>query len=138
MTEMQAMEYIRKLADENQWAVRKDIDALLETGEVDSETVWSGYLADIVAELGDIYEENADLFDSAIVDFYCEQMEGMYEEEDDTVADLLSGEWQDYTDGDIPLTDALMEDLQDTYTRLVADGCEDAIAEAVHIVADAN
>ena len=80
MTEMQAMEHIRKLADENQWAVRKDIDALLEYGEVDSETVWSGYLADLVAELGDIYEENADLFDSAIVDFYCEQMEGMYEE----------------------------------------------------------
>lgn len=138
MNEMQAMEYIRKLADENQWAVRKDIDALLETGEVDSETIWNGYLADIVAELGDIYDENADLFDSAIVDFYCEQMEGVYEEEDDTVADLLSEEWQDYTDGDIPLTDALMEDLQDTYTRLVADGREDAIAEAVHIVADAN
>ena len=80
MTEMQAMEHISKLADENQWAVRKDIDALLECGEVDSETVWGGYLADLVAELGDIYEENADLFDSAIVDFYCEQMEGMYEE----------------------------------------------------------
>ena len=80
MTEMQAMEHISKLADENQWAVRKDIDALLEVGEVDSETVWGGYLADLVAELGDIYEENADLFDSAIVDFYCEQMEGMYEE----------------------------------------------------------
>ena len=138
MTEMQAMEHIRKLADENQWAVRKDIDALLECGEVDSETIWNGYLADLVAGLGDIYEENADLFDSAIVDFYCEQMEGMYEEEDDTVADLLSEEWQDYTDGDIPLTDALIADLQDTYTRLVADGCEDAIAEAVHIVADAN
>ena len=138
MNEMQAMEHIRKLADENQWAVRKDIDALLETGEVDSETVWNGYLADIVTGLGDIYEENADLFDSAIVDFYCEQMEGMYEEENDTIADLLSEEWQDYTDGDIPLTDVLMEDLQDTYTRLVADGCEDAIAEAVHIVADAN
>lgn len=57
MTEMQAMENIRKLADENQLAVRKDIDALLECGEVDSETVWSGYLADLVAELGDIYEE---------------------------------------------------------------------------------
>lgn len=80
MTEMQAMEYISKLADENQWAVRKDIDALLETGEVDSETVWSGYLADLVAGLGDVYDENTDLFDSAIVDFYCEQMEGMYEE----------------------------------------------------------
>ena len=80
MTEIQAMEYISKLADENQWAVRKDIDALLETGKVDSETVWGGYLADLVAGLGDIYEENTDLFDSAIVDFYCEQMEGMYEE----------------------------------------------------------
>lgn len=80
MTEMQAMEHISKLADENQWAVRKDIDALLECGEVDSETVLGGYLADLVAELGDTYEENADLFDSAIVDFYCEQMEGMYEE----------------------------------------------------------
>ena len=80
MTEMQAMENIRKLADENQWAVRKDIDALLECSEVDSETVWGGYLADLVAELGDIYDENVDLFDSAIVDFYCEQMEGMYEE----------------------------------------------------------
>ena len=80
MNEMQAMDYIRRLADENQGAVRKDIDALLEVGEVDSETVWCGYLADIVADLGDLYEENADAFDTAIVDFYCEQMEGMYED----------------------------------------------------------
>ena len=77
MTEMQAMEYIRKLADENQDAVRKDIDALLEVGEVDSETVWCGYLADLVADLGYLYDENTDLFDSAIVDFYCEQMDGL-------------------------------------------------------------
>ena len=69
-----AQDMVRKYADENQWAVRKDIDALMECGEVDSETVWSGYLADAVFSNEDVAEIEEEVY-TALVDFYCEQME---------------------------------------------------------------
>ena len=69
-----AQDMVRKYADENQWAVRKDIDALIECGEVDSETVWSGYLADAVFSNEDVAEIEEEVC-TALVDFYCEQME---------------------------------------------------------------
>ena len=69
-----AQDMVRKYADENQWAVRKDIDALMEYGEVDSETVWSGYLADAVFTNEDVAEIEEEVY-TALVDFYCEQME---------------------------------------------------------------
>ena len=69
-----AQDMVRKYADENQWAVRKDIDALIECGEVDSETVWSGYLADAVLANEDVAEIEEEVY-TALVDFYCEQME---------------------------------------------------------------
>lgn len=78
-----AMALVVEIAEANPKAVSKDVDALLEIGEVDCEAVWAGYLADaIVAELGDTYTEHADLFDSAIVDFYCDQMASFDEEEE--------------------------------------------------------
>ena len=69
-----AQDMVRKYADENQWAVRKAIDALMECGEVDSETVWSGYLADAVFSNEDVAEIEEEVY-TALVDFYCEQME---------------------------------------------------------------
>ena len=69
-----AQDIVRKYADENQWAVHKDIDALMECGEVDSETVWSGYLADAVFSNEDVAEIEEEVY-TALVDFYCEQME---------------------------------------------------------------
>lgn len=69
-----AQDMVRKYADENQWAVRKDIDALMECGGVDSETVWSGYLADAVFSNEDVAEIEEEVY-TALVDFYCEQME---------------------------------------------------------------
>lgn len=81
-TDAEAMATIVRIAEANPKAVSKDIDALLEIGEVDCETIWTGYLADaIVEELGDAYEESADLLDSAIVDFFADQMEGMFDED---------------------------------------------------------
>lgn len=135
-----AEELVRKYAEENEWAVRKDVDALLECGEVDSETVWSGYLADAVLSNEEVAEIEEEVY-TALVDFYCDQMDGLYEEEEeesDPITIALVAEFVEYAGNEIPLTDALIADLQDTYTRLVADGCEDAMAEAVHIVADAN
>lgn len=73
-----AQDMVRKYADENQWAVRKDIDALMECGEVDSETVWSGYLADAVFSNEDVAEIEEEVY-TALVDFYCEQMEDVAE-----------------------------------------------------------
>lgn len=73
-----AQDMIRKYADENQWAVRKDIDALMECGDVDSETVWSGYLADTVLANEDVAEIEEEVY-TALVDFYCEQMEDVAE-----------------------------------------------------------
>ena len=73
-----AQDMVRKYADENQWAVRKDIDALMECGEVDSETVWSGYLADAVFANEDVAEIEEEVY-TALVDFYCEQMEDVAE-----------------------------------------------------------
>lgn len=73
-----AQDMVRKYADENQWAVRKDIDALMECGEVDSETVWSGYLADAVLANEDAAEIEDEVY-TALVDFYCEQMEDVAE-----------------------------------------------------------
>lgn len=69
-----AQNMVRKYADENQWAVRKDIDALIECEDVDSETVWSGYLADAVLANEDVAEIEEEVY-TALVDFYCEQME---------------------------------------------------------------
>lgn len=69
-----AQDMVCKYADENQRAVRKDIDALMECGEIDSETVWSGYLADAVFSNEDIAEIEEEVY-TALVDFYCEQME---------------------------------------------------------------
>lgn len=73
-----AQDMVRKYADENQWAVRKDIDALIECGEVDSETVWSGYLADAVFSNENVAEIEEEVY-TALVDFYCEQMEDVAE-----------------------------------------------------------
>lgn len=73
-----AQDMVRKYADENQWAVRKDIDALMECGEVDSEAVWSGYLADAVFSNEDVAEIEEEVY-TALVDFYCEQMEDVAE-----------------------------------------------------------
>ena len=70
-----AQDMVRKYADENQWAVRKDIDALIECEEVDDETVLSGYLADAVFANEDAAEIEEEVC-TALVDFYCEQMEG--------------------------------------------------------------
>ena len=76
-----AMATIVRIAEANPKAVSKDIDALLEVGEVDSETIWNGYLWDAVEdEVLEMDEETQDLLLDAIVDFYCEQMDGMYEE----------------------------------------------------------
>ena len=72
-----AQDMVRKYADENQWAVRKDIDALMECG-VDSETVWNGYLADVVLADEDVAEIKDEVY-TALVDFYCEQMEDVAE-----------------------------------------------------------
>lgn len=47
----------------------------MECGEVDSETVWSGYLADAVLANEDVAEIEEEVY-TALVDFYCEQMEG--------------------------------------------------------------
>lgn len=75
-TDTEAQDTIRRIADENQYAVRKDIDALLEVGEVDFETVLCGYLWDaVVAEVGEMDEDTEEVFSSAIVDFFCEQVE---------------------------------------------------------------
>ena len=73
-----AQDMVRKYADENQWAVRKDIDALMECGEVDSEAVWSGYLTDAVLANEDVAEIEEEVY-TALVDFYCEQMEDVAE-----------------------------------------------------------
>lgn len=78
-----AQDMVRKYADENQWAVRNDIDALMECGEVDSETVWSGYLADAVLTNEDVAEIEEEVY-TALVDFYCEQMEDVAEIEMET------------------------------------------------------
>lgn len=69
------------VAEANPKAVRKDIDALLEVGEVDMETVLQGYLWDaVVAEVGDMDEDTEDAMVSAIVDYYCDQMADMDED----------------------------------------------------------
>ena len=73
-----AQDMVRKYADENQWAVRKDIDALIECGEVDSETVWGGYLADAVFSNENVAEIEEEVY-TALVDFYCEQMKDVAE-----------------------------------------------------------
>lgn len=78
-----AQDMVRKYADENQWAVRNDIDALMECGEVDSETVWSGYLADAVLTNEDVAEIEEEVY-TVLVDFYCEQMEDVAEIEMET------------------------------------------------------
>lgn len=78
-----AQDMVRKYADENQWAVRNDIDALMECGEVDSETVWSGYLADAVLTNDDVAEIEEEVY-TVLVDFYCEQMEDVAEIEMET------------------------------------------------------
>ena len=75
-----AEELVRRCAEESEWAVRKDIDALLECGEVDSETVWNGYLADVVLSHEEVAEIEEEVY-TALVDYYCDQMDGMYEED---------------------------------------------------------
>lgn len=78
--EQMAEDMVCRCAEENEYAVRKDIDALLECGEVDCEIVWSGYLADAVLSNEEVAEIEEEVY-TALVDYYCDQMEGMYEEE---------------------------------------------------------
>lgn len=83
-TEAEAEATIVRIAEENLYAVGKDIDAILETGEVLTETVLQGYLWDIVeAEVGEMDEETEELLCIAIVDYFCDQAEGLFDEEEE-------------------------------------------------------
>ena len=83
-TEEQAQALVAQIAEDNPYAVRKDIDALLEAGEVDMETIFGGYLWEAVEKaVPEMEEDENNLLADTIVEYWCEQMEGMYEEEDE-------------------------------------------------------
>lgn len=140
-----AAEYVvRAIAEANPGLRDRDYDALSEIGEADCETIFGGYLWPKVEEaMGKIGEDMGEYLSCAIVGYYCDMLadaeareyEGMEEYEA-----ALVHEWQDYAGQDMPLTDDLFADLCDTYEQLVADGweTEDAVYEAVYVVADAN
>lgn len=81
-TEAEAEAIIVRIAEANPKAVSKDLDAILELGTVDSETVWGGYLWDAVEdEIQEMDEDTLDLLLGAIVDYYCDQV-ASFDEED--------------------------------------------------------
>ena len=83
-TSAEAMDIISKVAEENSYAVRKDLDALIEVGEVDNETVFGGYLWEAVEDaVPEMDEETNDLLSDAIIDYWFEQLEGIFDEEED-------------------------------------------------------
>ena len=83
-TEAEAMAIISKVAEDNPYAVRKDLDALIEVGEVDDETVFGGYLWEAVEGAVPEMDEGINtLLADAIIDYWCEQLEGCFDEEED-------------------------------------------------------
>lgn len=83
-TSTEAMAIISKVAEENPYAVRKDLDALIEVGEVDDEIVFGGYLWEAVEDaVPEMDEETNDLLSDAIIDYWCEQLEGCFDDEEE-------------------------------------------------------
>ena len=74
-TSDEAMAIISRIAYENPRYVSKDLDALIEVGEADMETIFCGYLWDAVEdEVPEMDEDTNTLMSDAIIDFYCEQL----------------------------------------------------------------
>lgn len=74
--EAEAMAIIRHIAEENPKYRDRDLDALWEVGEVDCETVFSGYLWQVVeAEVPEMDEDTNTLLADAIIDYFCDQMD---------------------------------------------------------------
>lgn len=74
-TSAEAMGIISRVAEENPKYVSKDLDALIEVGEADMETIFGGYLWEVVEdEVPEMDEETNTLLADAIIDFYYEQL----------------------------------------------------------------
>lgn len=81
-TEAEAEALVRRVAEANPGAVRRDLDALLEVGEADYETALSGYLWDAVEdEVPEMDEDTLDLLADAVFAYYEEQMDAVDEYE---------------------------------------------------------
>ena len=83
----QALEYIKGMANTHEGLYFRDLDALLELGEADMDTIFGGYLwAEIERDFGIMDEDTEELLVCAISDFYidavsCAQdIDRLYEE----------------------------------------------------------
>lgn len=75
-TEAQANEYIREMAHTHQAYYDRDMDALLEIGEADMDTILEGYLWNaICTDMGEMDEDTEEVLSCAIVDFYIDMVE---------------------------------------------------------------
>ena len=85
-TSTEAMSIVNKVAKENPGYVYRDLDALIEIGEVDMDTLFGGYLWEAIEdEVPEMDEETNTLLSDAAIDFYCEQLEGCFDDDEEDI-----------------------------------------------------
>ena len=81
-TSTEAMDIVSRVAEENPKYVSKDLDALIEVGEVDMETIFNGYLWEAIEdEVPEMDEDTNTLLADATIDYFAEQLAGCFEED---------------------------------------------------------